>query len=403
MGGSENETASSPPAKPATKRQKATTRNGKTAATILADAGEGSSAQQNILVESPAFLSGPDRDVLEFYQLQEHPLNQQQQRELLPQQQPHHPSQQQQSFTPQQQYYSPPQRQQAPVIQQQRQSAPKKSGSGKRQKNGPKGLHTQTSPNPNHVAPVGSSGDYSNNIENQIVTTLADAVRNGNYAANLVRILAPAPSDGASSTNYQTHQQTDSYQTQNVVYPDINAHCTNTSLPVTDQSAQFQVIENQYKGSEIEHGTPAWYSQQQFHQNQVALELVKHGFGDHQFLSGGVEYDRRCDPFWGGGETDFSCFTEDPQILDQEPQDNEAPGTNFFQGVDMNAPGFGDLDIELDDLKPITEPGIGPDSLFLPQLMDASLSNTGGQAVQHVLGGQNKMKQMEKMLAADCE
>lgn len=430
MGGSENETGSSPPTKPAAKRQKANTRSGKTAATVLPDAGEGSSAGQAILVESPVFLNGPDRDVLELYQLQERTPNQQQQRELLPQQQPHyHPSQQQQPLRPQQ-YYTPPQHQQAPAIQQQQQSAPKRSG--RRQRSGPKG-HTQTAtlgPNSDLVAPVGSSGDYSSNIENQIVTTLADAVRTGNYAANSVRTLAPAPSpsNGASSTNYQTYEQAGLYQTQNVVYPDINAHCANTSAPVLDQSAQFQAIENQYKGSELEHGTPAWYSRQQFHENQVALELARHGFGGQQFPpldeSSSVEYDRRCDPFWGGGDieqTDFSCFTEeaaeetggkedaghqetvDPQILDLKPQDNETPGTNFFQDFDINAPGFGDLDIEFDDWESATdsESVTSPDSLFLPHHMRSPLFNTGGQAIQRVLGGQNKMKEMEEMLAED--
>lgn len=428
MGSSENETASSPPAKPAAKRQKANTRSGKTAATNLPDAGESSSAGQTILVESPVFLNGPDRDVLEFYQQQERTPNQQQQRELLPQQQPHyHPSQQEQSFRPQQ-YYTPPQRQQAPAVQQQQQSAPRRSG--RRQRGGQKG-HTQTAtlgPNSDPVAPVGSSEDYSNNVENQIVTTLADAVRTGNHAANRARTLAPAPSDGTFSTNYQTYEQTGLYQTQNVVYPDINAHSTNTSAPVLDQSAQFQVIENHYKVSELEHGTPAWYSRQQFHENQVALELARHGFGGQQFPplgdSGSGEYDRRCDPFWGGGdieETDFSCFTEeaaeeagdkgdaghqetvDPQILDLKPQDNETPGTNFFQDFDINAPGFGDLDIELDDLESATdsESVTGPDSLFLPHHMRSPLFNSGGQATQRVLGGQNKMKEMEEMLAED--
>lgn len=417
MSNNESETASSPPAKLATKRQKAITKNNKTTTAILPDAGERSSAGQNILAESPVFLNGPDSDVLEFYQHQDHTLNQHQ-RELLPQQQ---------SFTPQQ-YYNPPQRQQAPDLQQQRQSASKKSGSGKRQKNGPRGLHTQTvalGPNPDSVTPVGSSSNYSNDIENQIVTTLADAVRDGSYAANPVRILAPAPSNGASSTNYQTYQQTNLYQTQNAVYPDISAHLTDTPAPAPDLIAEFQVIENHYKGSELEHGTPAWYSEQQFHRAQVALELTKHGFADLQFppfgQSGDIGYDRGCDPYWGGSgdgggdeATDFSSFTEeapaglddkadaghqeavDPQILDQKPQDNKAPRTNFFQDVDMNAPGFGDLDFEFDDL----ESGTG--SLFLPHPMDAtSLSNTGGQAVQHVLGGQNKMREMEEMLAAD--
>lgn len=379
------------------------------------DAGESSSIQQTITVASPSLLSGLDQDRLEneFYQLhdQGHGFDTPDQ-----QQQPYYLAQQ--SFVPQQnlQYYNPPQHQQGPALQQPKHSAPKKPGSRKQQKNDLKGVRTQTAVlglNPGPVTPTGSFMDLSSDIENQIATTLANAVRGNNYAVNPARTLASASTNEISSTNHQMYQQTGLYQTQNIIYPDISAHRTNEPVPVHDQ---IQLLEGQFKESGPESGTSAWYDQQQFHQASGASELFDQGFRD-QYPPLDLSNDTELgDPYWGGEAIPDFNFTEeiltrlgskidaghqeavDPQIFDRELQENEAAGANYFQGVNMNTPGFGDLDFEFDDF----ESSLSSSYLYLPAPMDAApVSNAGGQAARRAFGGRNKMREMEEMLAAD--
>lgn len=402
----DNEDASPSPSKPAPKRQRTALRSSKTAPRIVFDAGESSSAQQIIdtPIDTSTFLGVPDLDDLEFRELQEEFLElpaADLKQQGAPPQQPYYPLVEQN-----QQYYNPAQHQQAHPLQQQQQSTPKKSGSSKKQrKHVPKEIHTQSMTLSSNADPVSPFLSPSNDIEIQIATTLANSVRNNFYPANQGSIFDSESSNESLSVGRQMYQQAGFYQPQNALYPDINV-TPNKVVPVHDQIAQIQYLE---QSSPVSHAP-------QFHRAQQHL---RHDSNGQQYMSMGILDDSMFSsddaPFWGseaasaaavaavsgfsgftdvtgfGGEADMGHQnTVDPRIFDQQMQGNQVMGTNYYDGIDMNTPGFGDLD--LDDL----EPSIGAGYLtYLPT------TNTGGQGVQSTLGGRNKMKEMEDLLAAD--
>lgn len=380
MGDNENEDASPSPVKPATKRQKATPRNSRTAAGVAFSAGESSSAQQT--VDTPidtTFLDIPDPDSLEFYQLQQQFLQ-------TPdvQQQPYYPSLEQN-----QQYYNPAQQTPSPQLPQQ--PTPRKSASKRQRKNSPKEIRTQAAALSSNVDLNSPFLDQSNDIENQIATTLADAVRGITYTTGPSPMLdfESSLSDEPSEASRQLYQQTAFYQTQNALYPDISVSPTNKVVPVHDQIAQFQFL------GQV---SPASHTQQFRQDVGQGLRSQQHRHRSHdQYMPVDMS---NGNPYWGeeAATPDFSSFTEevqtdadqqgtvDPEIFDQQMQGNEVMGTNYF-GINTSAPGFGDLDL-----------GPSINSGYFSYLPD---TNTGGQGTQSALGGQFKMKEMEDMLAVD--
>lgn len=399
----DNEDASPVPSKPAPKRQRA-----RAAPKVVFNAGESSSAQQIIetpIMDTSAFLNVPDLDSAEFRGLQEEflgiPAAELQEQEVLPQQS-YYPSLEQN-----QQYYNPAQRQQAHPLQQQQQSTPMKSGSTKQQKHSPKEIRAQSLALSSNADPTSPFLGPSNDIESQIATTLAHAVRDNIYPTNQLSIFDCESSNETRSVGRPMYQQSGFYQPQNALYPDLNI-TPNKVVPVHDQIAQIQYLEQSSPASL----TP------QFHRAQQNPRHDSHG---QQYMSmeimDGSMLNSDDISFWGSevaaraaaaAVSGFSDFTDgtltgfggeaeaghqntvDPRIFDQQLQGNQVMGTNYYESIDTSTPGFGDL--SLIDL------GSRIDSPYLAYL---PTTNAGGQGVQRTLGGRNKMKEMEDLLAAD--